>query len=77
MDLSTVIKELGRIKHNCSCMTFKECVTGMCPYTGSKYDEPEKVVDDETGEEFMANYNCIFHDMNFEAPYDWQIPEEI
>ena len=77
MDLSTVIKELGRIKHNCMCITFKDCVQGNCPYHGDKYDEPDKCYDDETGEEFLGTHGCMFDDMYMSRPIDWQIPEEI
>ena len=77
MELSQVIKELGRIKHNCKNITFKECVAGSCPYHGHKYDKPEKEFDDDTGEEIICSYGCLFQDMGMESPYEWEIPEEL
>lgn len=76
MELSQVLKELGRIKHNCHNITFKECVTGCCPYHGKKH-EPETDYDDETGETIICTHDCLFSDMGFQPPYEWEIPEEI
>ena len=77
MDLSTVLKELGRIKHNCGNITFKECVTGNCPYHGHKLEVPDTEYDDDTGEKITCTHGCLFQDMGMESPYEWEIPEEI
>ena len=61
-----VIKELGRIKHNCNCMTESECINGFCPYYGKK--EPLK-----QGYKFQ----CLWEDLGLNLPCDWEIPEEV
>ena len=57
-----VIKELGRIKHNCNCITFSECQYGMCPY--SKRTE-------------KGTIKCLYEELGMNMPCDWEIPEEI
>lgn len=77
MDLSTVIKELSRIKHNCSCITFKECLTGNCPYHGKRYPIARDEYDADTGEVISNTHSCLFEDIGMSMPCDWEIPEEI
>ena len=62
MELITVIKELGRIKHNCSYIEDNECINGMCPY--SRRDKNMKI-------------HCLFEDLGLNMPCDWEIPDEI
>ena len=66
MDVKQVINELGRIKHNCNCMTDAECMNGFCPYYGKK-----EIL--KTGYKFQ----CYWEEIGMGIPCDWEIPEEI
>lgn len=65
MDMSTVLKELGRIKRNCSNISFEDCMNGCCPYHGRPACEDKTI------------YCCLFDDLGMNQPCDWQLPEEI
>lgn len=65
MDMSEVIKELGRIKHNCNCISFDECIEGSCPYHGRRKHDDKNV------------FCCLFDDLGMNEPCNWEIPEEI
>lgn len=62
MDKKTVIDELGRIKHNCNCMSDEECLNGFCPYHGNKKDD---------------SFSCFWDDIHMGLPCNWEIPEEV
>ena len=61
MKLEDVLKELGRIKHNCGCISDDECINGMCPY--SRRD--------------LKGIHCLYEMMGLNMPCEWEIPEEI
>ena len=65
MDLSVVIRELGRIKHNCNCISFDECIAGNCPYHGKKEHSDG------------LSFTCYFDNIGLNEPCTWEIPEEI